>query len=107
MMGLYIEILRFFFLGTWIWLVVGFEPGTHVGYELCFWVGRVIGTILGSVYELPIVTCDKRVIGSLEGFIDGVVEDKSLFFLFLYRLCTYVRMGILETVLSLYVYVVV
>ena len=52
-MGLYIEILRLFFLGTSLWLVVGFEPGTHIGYELGLWDGRVIVTILGAVYGLP------------------------------------------------------
>ena len=53
MMGLYIETLRLFFLGTWLWLVVGVEPGTHIGYEVGLWDGRVIEKILGAVYGLP------------------------------------------------------
>ena len=42
----------------------------------------MIGSILGAVYGLPIEICDSRVIGSLEGFIDGAVEDKCLCFCF-------------------------
>ena len=65
-----------FFLGNWLWLGVGFELGTNVGYEIGLWNGRVTGTILGDVYTLPIGTCNKRGIGSLEGFIDMAVDGK-------------------------------
>ena len=75
-------ILKFwgFFLGTWLWLVVGFELGKNLGYEIDLWDGRVIGTILGAVYGLKIGTFNKRVIGSLEGFIDRDVDGKCLCF---------------------------
>ena len=68
-----------FLLGTWLWLVVGFEPGTH---ELCFWDGIVIGTKLGAMYRLPIWKCGKIVMGYFEGFIDGDVDGKCLCFCF-------------------------
>ena len=45
-------------------------------------------------------------IGSLEVFIDGDVEDKCLCS-FLNRVCSYVRLGILETGLYIYVCIVV
>ena len=38
----------------------------------------MIGTILSAVDGLPIGIYDDRVIGYLEGFIDGDVEDKCL-----------------------------
>ena len=38
----------------------------------------MIGTILGAIYGLPIEIYEGRVIGSLEGFIDGAVEDQCL-----------------------------
>ena len=38
----------------------------------------MIETILGAMYGIPIGTCDSRVIGSLEGFIDGAVYGKCL-----------------------------
>ena len=43
----------------------------------------MIGKILGAVDGLPIGVYDDRVIGYLEGFIDGALEDKCLCFLFL------------------------
>ena len=77
MMGLYIEILMFFtrYLD---WLVFGFQLGANVGYEMDFWYGRVIGTILFAVYGLPIGTCEGRVKWSLEGFIYGAVDGECL-----------------------------
>ena len=65
---------------NWIWLVVGFELGTNLGYELGFCDGRVLWKILGAVYGIPIGKCDGRVIVSLEGFIDGAVNGKCLCF---------------------------
>ena len=38
----------------------------------------MIGTILGAVDEPPIGICDGKVIGYLEGFIYGAMEDKCL-----------------------------
>ena len=84
--------------------MVGFELGTNVGSELGFLGGKVIGTILGAVDRLPIRIYNGRVIGSLEGFIDGAVDGKCLCF-FLNRVCSHIRMEILKT--GLYVYVCV
>ena len=47
-------------------------------YELGFLDGRVIETILGAVYGIPIGTCKKRMIRSLEIFIYGDVYGKCL-----------------------------
>ena len=67
----------------------------------------MIGTIIGAVYEIPNWAWDKRVIGSFKGFIDRSVDGKCFLFLLLYRVCTHVRLVILETCLSVHVCVVV
>ena len=38
----------------------------------------MIETILGAMYGIPIGTCNSRMIGYLEGFIDGAVYGKCL-----------------------------
>ena len=70
-------------------------------------IGEMIGTIIGAIDGLPIGTCDIRVIGYLEGFIDEAVEDKCLCFLLFYRVCSHVRLGIFETDPFVYVCIVV
>ena len=72
------------------------ELGTNVGYELGFRYGRVIGKILVAVYGIPIGTCNSMLIGYLEGFIYGDMDDKCVC-LFLYRVCINVILVIFST----------
>ena len=92
-----------YFLGTWFWWVVLFELGENVRSGLGLWDRKAIGTILGAVDGLPIGICDDRVIEYSEGFIDEALEDKCLWFLLLYRVCSHVRLGMFETCLYVHV----
>ena len=49
------------------------------GYQLVFWGGIFLGTIIDAVDGLPLHTCDDKVLGYLEGFVDGDVVENCLY----------------------------